>query len=186
MKLFEKLGIIIIGFYFLLTTRYVGSTLSCQTQNFMMNNLYIKHIIGIITLYSSVALIEEKFTPTKNFLFSILCYFVFIITTKCDTNYFILIILFLFLGQILEEWKKYYTNEKREDKAKQLTKIQIGIYTISGILLIVGFLIYLGKKKCEYGKSFNYKTFFLGVQNCKFNKFKSNHSQLKYIKKAFM
>lgn len=184
MNLVVKIGIVIIGFYFLVSTRYVGNTLSCQTQAFMMDNLYMKHIIGLITLYTSVALIQKETTPTKNFLFSVICYILFIMTTRCSTNYFISIILLLFLGQILEEWEKYYETEKQVDKAKKIDKIQIGIYLVCGILLIIGFLIYLGQKKYEYGKSFDFKIFLLGVQKCKFNKIKHTRSQFDYIRKA--
>ena len=36
-------------------------------------------------------------------------------------------------------------------------------------MTIYGFLVYIGQKKIEYGKKFNFKTFFMGTSQCKFN-----------------
>ena len=65
---------------------------------------------------------------------------------------------------------------KRENDDKKfdyLNKIknylQFGLLIASIIITIYSFLVYLSKKKIEYGKKFNYGTFFFGVPQCHFN-----------------
>ena len=41
------------------------------------------------------------------------------------------------------------------------------MYTIFFVVLVIGFIIYVGEKKIEYKKKFKYSTFIFGKPSCK-------------------
>jgi hypothetical protein len=52
---------------------------------------------------------------------------------------------------------------------KYMDRIQLVLVIIAFILLLLGFVYYLGEKKIEYKKDFSFKKFMLGAPYCKNN-----------------
>ena len=66
--------------------------------------------------------------------------------------------------------KEDSTNEELEklEKTKNLIiKINNGISIVVFILIFIGFMIYMGRKKYEYKNNFSYLTFIFGKVECK-------------------
>ena len=131
-----------------------------------------------LTITFLVVLLEDL---DKNlvevFLVSFYLYLVFILISKTEFGFFIAIIiltaviyvLYLKRNEIAKR-KEDSTNEELEklEKTKNLIiKINNGISIVVFILIFIGFMIYMGRKKYEYKNNFSYLTFIFGKVECK-------------------
>ena len=67
-----------------------------------------------------------------------------------------------------QDYKDQITDEyESSNKFKVLNMIERVVYVLFFIVLIVGFIIYMGEKKIEYKNSFKYSTFIFGKPSCK-------------------
>jgi hypothetical protein len=78
----------------------------------------------------------------------------------------------------INEYLKLNSDKSFSDKQKEvsriytryvLTNLENILFILSLIILVIGVLVYLIRKKTEYGKDFNYQTFILGSLKCKKN-----------------
>lgn len=166
----------------IISGNYIGELLPCQVQAELSDNILLKHFFAYLTLFFFVGLtdseIAEKGFGTLLFK-TMLIYFVFLIFIKNNVTYFqinlfLLGILYL-VNYVRLELKAKYDDEDTDDDTKNKLEGQINalvttsnvIWIISLIILIIGFLVYMGQKKCEYYGSFDYGTFFFGKASCK-------------------
>lgn len=122
-------------------------------------------------MYFFVVLVDSSspFTdsPQMQFLFTLFCYAVFLISTRMDYKWWIAFILTLAVYYILQVYKDH-SQTKEQDKEKY-SSIQRYISYLAGVILILGFLVYVGKKKIEYKGEFNWSTFLIGKPTCSFS-----------------
>ena len=59
------------------------------------------------------------------------------------------------------------TTELRQKEKDIITNIEYYGTALAFIVTVIGFTLYLGEKKIEYGSKFNYNRFFLGVKDCR-------------------
>jgi len=132
-----------------------------------------------LTITFLVVLLEDL---DKNlvevFLVSFYLYLVFILISKTEFGFFIAIIiltaviyvLYLKRNEIAKRKEDATSNEELEklEKTKNLIiKINNGISIVVFILIFIGFMIYMGRKKYEYKNNFSYLTFIFGKVECK-------------------
>jgi hypothetical protein len=173
----------------IISSNFLAEIFPCRFQELMTSNNYIKHIFGYLTLVFFVSLnIKELSTDlTQLFIKSLYLYFGFILLTRTNKETFMAILTLLGILYILHlkttmEQQKIDNLKKNDSKEPELSKYQIleieqninkldkyKQYTknIIILLLVIGFTAYLGEKKLEYGKDFNYTTFLLGNPSCK-------------------
>jgi hypothetical protein len=124
--------------------------------------------------------VESSGTTDKNIFTivgsSVLLYILFILITKCQIYMFFIILLFLGVTYIISIIKQQeIENSKKGSGEEPSNKEKDNIYdTILFVLYIVilcftfiGVIMYMGEKKIEYKKNFNYITFFIGKSICK-------------------
>ena len=108
----------------------------------------------------------------------ILSFILFILISKTEYGFFIAIIiltaviyiLYLKRNEIAKRKEDATSNEELEklEKTKNLIiKINNGISIVVFILIFIGFMIYMGRKKYEYKNNFSYLTFIFGKVECK-------------------
>jgi Na+/H+ antiporter NhaC len=132
-----------------------------------------------LTITFLVVLLEDL---DKNlvevFLVSFYLYLIFILISKTEYGFFIAIIiltaviyiLYLKRNEIAKRKEDTTSNEELEklEKTKNLIiKINNGISIVVFILIFIGFMIYMGRKKYEYKNNFSYLTFIFGKVECK-------------------
>ena len=96
-------------------------------------------------------------------------YIIFILITKCNINIFFIIILLLgttYIINIIKE-DEIESSKKELDENNIYDKITFILYILIIVFIILGVLLYIGEKKIEYKKDFNYITFFVGKSVCK-------------------
>ena len=162
----------------MISSNFLAEIFPCRFQELLSSNNYIKHLFGYLTLVFFVSLNINNLNTSLSELFkkSLILYLGFILLTKTNKNIFLVILVLLgllyiiHLKKTIEEGKKGQTKEEviiQKQYIEKLDNYKKLIKNIIAILLVFGFVLYLGEKKKEYGKSFNYLTFLIGKPNCK-------------------
>ena len=162
----------------MISSNFLAEIFPCRFQELLSSNNYIKHLFGYLTLVFFVSLNINNLNTNIVDLFkkSLMLYIGFMILTKTNKNVFLVILILLGLLYIIHLKKTLELSNKEDHNNKEHKKyidtldnyINIIKTSIVG-LLGIGFLLYLGEKKYEYGKNFNYLTFLVGKPNCKGN-----------------
>ncbi len=103
---------------------------------------------------------------------------VFILISKTEYGFFIAIIiltaviyvLYLKRNEIAKRTEDTTSKEELEKLEKTnnvIIKINNGFSIVVFILIFIGFMIYMGRKKYEYKNNFSYLTFIFGKVECK-------------------
>jgi len=158
-----------------------GMTLNifpCSVVNAIDDNIYVKHFIGYLTMTFSVVMlvpIKDK-SLNKILIKSLLMYAIFISISKTEKDFFIPIIVLLGIIYLLilkkteyqESIKTANDRDKKTitDKINGIVMINNSILLVIAVLIVFGFCVYLGRKKYEYGKRFNYMTFAFSNNAC--------------------
>jgi hypothetical protein len=157
--------------------------------------MYLKHLFGFFTLLFVVVLNSSLKNRKDIVLKSLVLYIFFILLTKTDYNFLIVILILLGLSYVIflekDRLEKHKDNNSSELATEENTENKINfyenainiIYIVIILITFVGVLVYMGEKKLEYKKSFNYITFFIGKTDCK-NTIKSAPI-IKSLKHAF-
>ncbi len=158
--------------YLILSSNFLANLFGCKTQKELSNSMWLKHLLGFMTMYFFIVLVDDNSkkieTPHVQLMQAFAFYLIFTISTKMDYKWWSVFIILLSIIYILQVYKENYKTQNKD--INKIEKYQKYLIYINTIILIIGFLIYYGKKKVEYGKDFNHLTFLLGKTNCAFNK----------------
>ena len=154
----------------IISANFLAQLFPCRIQEVLQDNMLIKHIFGFLTLVffvvTDVKQVEKSNSLTTLLSKSVLIYAIFVMTTRTSTPFFLAILVMLGIQYILTIRKMFVTKsndtaEVKQQKIKQAEMFQRYAYYIAIILIIFGFLNYLGSKKVEHGKNFSYYKFML-------------------------
>ena len=168
-------------FYLIISGNFIGNLLSCKTQKLFTENILVRHILGFATLYFFVVFVDpdsESANPTNKIIIAVMLYLLFIISTRCYYPCVFAIICILLLIYIIEQYKTYYNKDENKLKLDKngLLALKIAnnstkpLVVLNLILLVFGFINYLGRKSVEYRPVWSWSTFWAGVVECKFEK----------------
>jgi hypothetical protein len=160
-------------FVLIISGNYLGELFPCRVQYLFSNSMFIKHALGFLTLLFFVTLTIPEIKKQPNLLGNTsLIYLWFIIMSKC--YYTIWFLVFGIIG-IIYLLRMYKDNLEKEGltkyEAKQIEIINTTnkyLTLLSIITTVIGFLVYMGAKKLEYKKKFNYIDFILGKPRCRY------------------
>jgi len=180
--IFEKATAIFI-FMLIISGNFLAELFPCRIQKMLKENIYVKHLVGFLTLFFFGVLTIPDLANIGGIINSFLLYFIFVITANVDYKIWIILFVLYAIMYILHLIKQDYNKIKDGTKKihtsnevtifnkiniEQINKIQALVITLISILTIVGFIIYMGEKKLEYGKKFKYSIFFTGKTNCRY------------------
>lgn len=173
--------------YLIVSGNFLANLFGCKTQQALTNNMWLKHMLGFMTIYFFVVLADSNssFTdsPHTQLLFAIFCYVIFVLSTRMDYKWWVGFILILSVYYILQVYKDH--EKSNENEKKIYNHIQNGLTYTAVLVLLLGFIIYLGKKKEEYKNTFNWWTFLVGKPKCAFGKKDVKMSDFDAFKNAF-
>jgi hypothetical protein len=167
-------------FILIVSANFLAELFPCRLQHLLRNNMIMKHLFGVFTMMFFVVFSSNN--KEKNLfklLFnSFLLYVLFILITKCDVYAFYLILIFLgitYIVNILKQNETENIEKEKDNKKKELINNKINMYNnvitifyfLIIIITIIGVILYIGEKKIEYKKKFNFITFFIGKPACK-------------------
>jgi hypothetical protein len=175
-----------------ISANYTGELFPCSIRALLNSNIYLKHIVAWLTLLFFVVL-DKIDTDNNSITFlnmsitTSIMYFVFIILSKCDFYFFIAATGILALCYLLRLQRIHITsNTQTETSQEELEQIDYAMRLLAillGFILVLGFLLYMGAKKIEFGRKFNYLKFMFNKPVCTQTYKTRNYS--KFIKAAF-
>lgn len=197
-------------FILIISANFLAQLFPCRFQKALNNNMYIKHIFGLLTMNFFVTLTLPEFESSlyETFKSSLALYLLFVVITNVDTVIFYIVVFLLGVSYLIYLNKNVI--QKKIDAIKDTTNKtdraldqNISVETdpilnhqlqyyhsvshylniISMALIAFGFIVYLGKKKYEYKKDFRYIEFLFGHPTCVDDS--PNVSYMQAIKYAF-
>ena len=166
-------------FTLIISGNFSAQLFPCKIQEALNHNIYLKHFFGFMTLFFFGIVAIPSLANISGMISSLVLYVVFLINAKTKYQFwiavFMLYALIYLLHIVKKEYDSYIGDEEISDDDKKMyesrnvyidatQKVSIGLIVV---LTAIGFLIYMGEKKLEYSKNFNYHTFFLGKPSCR-------------------
>jgi hypothetical protein len=153
-------------FYVTLGGNFVAQLFPCQVQKLFTENIYYKHFLAFFILFFAIVLTSDKSEKISTTLLSktLLLYSLFIILTRMDKNFFLLFFITLCVKFIIINELSHANDAKIKEKYDKINKLLNYILISTGL---IGFILYYGEKRYEYGKRFNFLTFLLGKPVCR-------------------
>lgn len=165
--------------FLIIASNYMGELFPCRVQAILQSDMYLKHLIAFLTLMFFVVLTDSS-SKTKKFIdiftSSFKLYILWLLFINCQKDFFIFGLLLLGTLYILQLIKNDYVNNKIDDKQvndenkkaiELINKIEKILILLFFVVLVLGFIVYMGQKKLEYKGNFDYMKFIFGNSNCK-------------------
>jgi hypothetical protein len=161
----------VFAFYVVIIGNFLSNQLmGCRMQQLLTSNLFIMHLVGFLMLFFVVILVDPA-NADKNILanlgVAVVVYLWFVMSSKTNIYFTISTICILLTVYIINAKRLRSAEEKKDDEANKLLKIQKFLVAIAGILTLVGFVIYLSEKKNEYRDEFSLVHFLFGTPRCR-------------------
>ena len=159
----------------IISGNFLGELMPCRVREELSSNMILKHFFGYLTLVF-FAIVTVFKTSSMNILFlSFLVYVYFIVLSKTNWRFWIVVVFLLGISYIIHVWGLTYKKEHSEEGElgyedsiiNMLPTIQLSFVWLASVLTIIGSIVYMGNKKKEYGKDFSYMYFFLGKPECR-------------------
>lgn len=151
---------------------FVAETLGCKTQKLLSENMFAKHFISIFILYFAIGFVnnDQPQHPFVIMILSAIIYIFFILFTKMDIIFTLIVFLLLGTAYINSTFINYYNKLETTDNIElieKLEKIQKFLYILITILILIGFSLYFRKQYNDYYKTWSTSKFLFGVNKCK-------------------
>ena len=177
----------------IITGNYLGELFPCRVQGILADSILLKHIGGYFTLLFFVVLTLPGYENLSQndmqdfFLSSIFLYSWFILMSKnYHTIWFItfglsalMYLIYLYESKIgnntddIEEdddddvGEEYDEEDDDEEDGNNIDMIKQTLSYSIIVSTLGGMFVYMGAKKLEYGKQFNYLSFFFNKPSCR-------------------
>lgn len=159
-------------FYLFIANSYTQELYSGQLSDFIKDNRFAKHIIGYITMLVIIMSIGGVTNLQTAALYTSIAYVWFLMTTKLDLQWSLLIIGLLLIGYMSEsnmvDREKIMAEDQALDKY-HCYKIKMKHYGMKRIIMlsilgvtIIGTMFYFIKKQGQYQNNFDALTFMFG------------------------
>tara|TARA_B100000035_G_scaffold275930_1_gene253245 strand:+ start:1277 stop:1801 length:525 start_codon:yes stop_codon:yes gene_type:complete len=150
---------------------FIAETLGCKSQKLLSENMYAKHFISIFILYFAIGFVnsEEPEHPMNVMKSALIIYILFILFTKMDITFTLIVFSVLAATYVLSTYIDYYKKVTPEDNEliEKLEYIQKMSYSLMIGLILIGFGLYFKKQYKDYYKTWSTSKFLFGVNKCK-------------------
>lgn len=150
---------------------FIAETLGCKSQKLLSENMYAKHFISVFILYFAIGFVnsEEPEHPTNIMKSALVIYLLFILFTKMDITFTLIVFSILAATYILSTYIDYYKSISPEENEliEKLEYTQKMSYNLMIGLILIGFGLYFRKQYKDYYKTWSTSKFLFGVNKCK-------------------
>lgn len=157
-------------FYLVAANGLNQNLLAKQLQTWIAADRIIQHIVSCILLFV-IVLILTKMSLEASLVYSLIGYGLFILSTKLDLQFNIIVFIILMLGFLYERYLTLKEEQVKEDPILNQEDKQniISNFANNQFMLVIGTIlvtltgtyVYLHRKQIQYGGSFDYTTFLL-------------------------
>lgn len=157
----------------IISANWMTALYPCRSRTLLTNNIFIRHLFGFFTMIFFVVLSNSKTSNLySTFIYGIALYAFFIMMLRTPLMIFLSIMCLLLICYVLNV-KKNEINEDvfidantREKYLHNINHINNTTSIVTCVILLFGFIVYLGQKKIEYKTKFKYVTFLFGKSEC--------------------
>ena len=150
---------------------FIAETLGCKTQKLLSENMFAKHFISIFILYFAIGFVNSDSPqhPVTVMQTAAVIYALFLLFTKMDLTFTLIVFLLLGASYINSTFIDYYKSETPEniELIERLENIQKMSYMLMTGLILIGFSLYFRKQYNDYYKTWSTTKFLFGVNKCK-------------------
>lgn len=181
-EIISKMSFMFIS-YAIISGGYVTQILPCSIKSLLTNNIYMKHIIGLLLIFSFIMLeggwsFNKKKIDNLNWTngntihslgYALLLYITFLMSSKMKASTNMLFYGILFVIYIINTYTNYLVIKKEIDTEleKKVRKVMLYLCYILVGIFIYGIVNYYYYKKYQIGKSFNIYKYIIGTPKCK-------------------
>ena len=179
----SKLGFLFISFI-VIASGYVTQVLSCQTQTFLQESMWGKHIVGTVMCFLFIMLeggwsfdMEEQNksevdwsngNAIDSLIFGVILYTIFLLSSKMQLMSNIIFFILLFSIYLINTQRLYWKNrkiitDKQNDLMINVTKINV---LLAIFVFLYGFIDYYKYQKNNYGNRFTIFDFIFSGKKC--------------------
>jgi Ca2+/Na+ antiporter len=162
-------------FYILLIGSSATNLIGTQLGDFIRDNRYFQHVVGYVTMMTLLSEFSGVDEPKKLLFMTTLLYAWFILTTKLEVQWNLAILLLLVLAYLYENHLETKEKSLIEDQAadnddlnrvvSQDDRIKYFITISIGVITIIGTILYLQRKRVQYGGDFDLERYLLEGRN---------------------
>ena len=160
---------------FLLILAIMGNftveTLGCRSRKLLTENMPVKHLVSIFILYFSIGIFSKKqVDPIETFKTTITIYVMFILFTRMNIKFTIIVFLLLAINYIIWNYIDYFKtkeDDKYKSKIDNLVRFQNNIFYLILVLILIGFILYTREQYSFYKKEWSTVKFLFGTKGCK-------------------
>ena len=157
---------------------WISETFPCQLQSFLTKNMYAKQLVILFIIYFAIGFTSvSEVVPIKKIQKSFILWIAYLIFTKMDLKYSLLVISIFIITNIVVDYINYYKVENSKKKNNDNNKKIVLLKKIKNYLLItilafmfIGFGIYFREEYNDHSKNFNIYKFIFGIIKCGANK----------------
>lgn len=154
---------------FALSRNYLLPIFPSSTTRLIEDSMLIRHLMAFGGLFFFSMIADEDILEASEIVPVIIsCIFLytwFLIASKMTANWWIPVVILLAGLYAMNIYRQNVSITKKvavyADYAEYIT------VALSGLLTLVGFIIYVGEKKIDYRGKFDYATLILGTPTCK-------------------
>ena len=146
---------------------FVAQTLGCKTQKLLIENMYVKHILIVMLVYFTSRVFSGDKNPNENIKTTLLIYVIYLLFTKMNIYFTLLVFTMLCVNYILSTYVEYY--EKMELKKSvyhnlKIFKKKLQLLHLSSYHWVLS--LYFNEKYNDFGKDFSLTKFIFGIVKC--------------------
>jgi len=152
-------------FYIIIASNFTPNLFSRQLKDYIEESRIMQHIIGFTMLLTIMNMFAGLNDIQSNLLYTTIVYLWFILTTKLELQWNLLILFLLFIGYINESMMMVKEERVQEDKnipkevenriKSQHDRIKTFILLSIICVTVLGTYQYFDKKNIQYGGSFD-------------------------------
>jgi len=165
---------IIVLFYLLTLSAHNNALVGHQLSRYIQSTLIAQHVLAILTMFVLISAVTEVNIKNR-VVYTMICYGLFIMTSKLDLEWTIIIFGAIVACYVHSELKEKQVDDVDHDSSipseikahfhENAGRYKLLIFALMMILLFYGFNLYNSSKKDEYGDDYNMAKFVFGDPN---------------------
>lgn len=154
--------------YLWLMFNYLSTILNCDLQKLLHENVYVKHLLGLIAFYFLFTVLDPNSTTSVGitFLKTIIVYILFMMITKSKWYFSLTAISILLIDQILKNHITYLQKKDPSADVSTFEKARFGLEISMIIIIIIGYMHYFAIQRRDYKQDFSWLKFVFGTKQC--------------------
>jgi hypothetical protein len=154
-------------FILIIGGNYIGELLPCRLQKVLKTNMVFKHLLGFLTLIFFVQFSDKQNSSLEKLVKqAIVLYIWFALIIKMNTQMFVILSAVLSIMFIIKLYKEQELKKTPHKNFDKLNNIYNGMFVISILITLYGFIMYWREKEITFGKAFDIGTFLFGPKEC--------------------